>query len=697
MRSRWFHVPILHVPRDGVEKKVTWLELFYDLIFVASFIQLGNGLSDQINPAGFLAFAGIFAPLWITWTGFTFFENRFIVDDFTHRLLVFLQMFAVGAMAVTAPAALAGAPMLFLSSFAVAQVVVAALYYRTWRQVPASRDYSAYWGRVFLASALVAAATAWVPPPYWPIGGAVAVLLVLFAPLSKQSRELNQAQPIDQEHLSERYGLLTLIVLGESFVKVLSSLSSSTGPMLILQASMTLLITCCLWWIYFDDVAGSRVRRERFAPVVWLYGHLPLQLGATAVGVGIKKAVHFELMELAPAAYRWLLAGSLALTFLAVAIVDSVTERRHAELSDRLRVNVRLASALLMLLLAPAGAGMSAGMFLALVAAVCVAQVVLDMMMAPLESGPEHAEEHGVTTAELARRAASGQEVRHQRPRIGEALRKGAPAALRRDVYFYFMEGSWKRLLAALSFTYLMVNVFFAALYSLRPGCVANVASDSFGDAFFFSVQTLSTIGFGAMHPVTDYGHGIVTLEAATGMLLVALATGLMFAKASRPQASMLFSNVAVVTQRNAKPVLSFRVGNARGNDVVEAALTVTVLRDELTPEGEHLRRMRDLRLVRDRSPLFTLSWTVMHEIDEASPLNGIDWQQPSRSIAAIIVTMLGHDGTYGQTVYSRHIYGPDDLRVDARFVDVISELPDGRMLIDYTRFHDTEPLDSSP
>ncbi len=691
MRSRWYHTPTLHTRHSGEEKKVGWLELFYDLIFVAAFIQLGNGLAAGVSVASFAGFAAVFTPLWITWTGFTFYVNRFTVDDFTHRLTVFLQMFAVGGMAVFAPRVLGGESRAFALTYAVAQAVVALMYLRAWRQVPDARAYAAYWGRVFATGAVVFGVSAFVPAPWcyglWGLG----IMAVIAAPLSRHSRELSERFPTDQEHLSERYGLLTIIVLGESFVKVLSHLSGRGGQWeALLQASLLLLITCCIWWIYFDDVGGSRLKDERFGPVVWLYGHLPLQIAITATGVAIKKVVDLDIALTAPDGARWLLSVSLALTMASVAIIDSVTARRQAELSDRLRVNVRLFSAALLLLLAPAGAGMSAGLFIGLVATVCTAQVVIDMMMAPLEALSEHTPMTSIS--EMAKVRVADGNARPAPIRVTDHVRKGAPTELRRDLYFYFMEGTWRRFIAALSFLYLIINVFFAALYMLESGSTVGAQADSFGDAFFFSVQTFSTIGYGVMSPATTYANAIVTAEAAIGLLSVALATGLMFAKASRARSGALFSRNMLITTRRGAKNLEFRVGNARGNEMVDATMTVTALVDEFTPEGHHMRRLRDLPLQRNRTPIFSLSWTVMHTIDEDSPLAHVDWSDPSASLLLIIVTLVGHDGTYGSTVYARHNYQPTDVLPDRRFVDVISELPDGRMLVDYDKFHDTLP-----
>lgn len=698
MRSRWFHVPRFHFHGSGVEKRATWLELFYDLIFVAAFIQLGDALSHHVTFEGFAQFAGLFACMWIAWTGFTQYVNRFTVDDITHRLLVFAQMFAIGGMAVSVEHVLKGDPHYFAGAYAIVQALVAVMYHRGRKgEVPEACAYARYWRGVFATGAVVWAVSLLVPSPWsyalWPVGA----LVILRAPLSKRSRALAERSPIDHEHISERFSLLTLIVLGESFVKVLSTLQGHAEGEALLQMSMTLLITCSIWWVYFDDVAGSTLRHGKVEPTIWLYAHLPLQIAVTGVGVAVKKAVHFDLSQPAPEAYRYLLAGTLGLAMLSVAVIDSVTERRQAELSDRVRVNVRTASAFLLFVLAPAGASMHASMFMVLLITVCVAQIIFDIMMAPFEAESEHIEKP-VTTAELARRRLAGERTLQTaaiRRDVGEAVRRGAPSELRRDFYFYIMEGSWKRFFVVLAFLYVITNVFFAGLYTIRPGCIDGANPDSFADAFYFSVQTLSTIGYGAMSPETDYGHIIVTIEAAIGLLGVALATGLMFAKASRPRSSTLFSDVMILTRRHGVNHLVMRAGNARGNDVVDATVSLTVLLDEFTPEGEHMRRLHTLKLLRDRTPLFALSWTIMHEIDDDSPLAGIDWNDPDNLIA-IIATLVGHDGTYGQTVYARRTYYPDQIRAGHRFVDVISRMSDGRMQIDYGRFHDTEPEDES-
>ncbi len=691
MRNRWFHKPLLHTSLSP-DKKPTWLELFYDLVFVAAFIQLGNGLSKQATLLGFLAFAALFTPMWVSWTGFTFFVNRFTVDDFLHRLTVFGKMFAVGIMAVTAPAVMKGDGRGFALAFSIAQATVALLYVRAYFQQPDGRAYCRYWGSVFAIGSLIWLVSIWMPTQIAYGAWVVGVLVIIASPFSRHSRLLTERFPIDFEHLSERYGLLTLIVLGESFVKVLSQLSStSSSSTQMLQALFVLLITCCIWWIYFDDVAGSCVKKKiPLASMIWLYGHLPFQIGVTAVGVALKKAISFDLTLPAPASYRWLLGGSLALIFLSVAIIDSVTERRQAELSDSFRVNLRLVSALLLVLVTATAASMTALWYLGILMAICVAQILVDISTAPMEEGAPHESLRSKTVAEGFNHRLEHVK-RPNRLRIGEPLRKGTPSDMRKDVYFFLMQGTWWRLIGVMAASYLLINLVFAALFMLEPGSFVPLQGN-FADAFFFSVQTMSTIGYGSMTPVTTYGNLIVTLEAAVGLMGVALATGILFARVSRPQSSVVFSQPMIISSMDGVPTLAFRIGNARGSEIVDASITLSLLTDQLTSEGQHVRRVTDLTLVRSRNPFFTLTWLVMHQLDSTSPLNGIDLKNPDTNLIGFLVTLLGHDGTYGQTVYARNAYDMEDVFVDHRFVDVIHELEDGRMMVDYELFHHTIP-----
>lgn len=275
--------------------------------------------------------------------------------------------------------------------------------------------------------------------------------------------------------------------------------------------------------------------------------------------------------------------------------------------------------------------------------------------------------------------------------RIGSfrVRREGMPARRSDDLYHALLASSWKRLLVMTLIGYMLANALFATLYALQPGSVTN--AQGWVDHFFFSVQTMATIGYGVMAPHTPWAHVLVTLEALTGMLGVAMASGLFFAKFATPRANVLFSSVAVVSPHDGVPTLRFRVANARGNRIVEAQVRVSLLRDHVTAEGERVRRFEDLPLVRSSTPMFALSWTVMHVIDGASPFGRMDEAGLRACGAELLVTLTGIDETFGQTVHARWGYTMDDLRWGGRFVDVMRRDADGTLVLDLGRFHEVE------
>ncbi len=702
MHSRWYHPPTLHSPTHGQEKKVGWLELFYDLIYVATFIQLGNALSHHLSVGGVLAFTGLMVLLWLTWTTFTDYSNRFDVDDLTHRALVFLQMFAIGGMAVSLPAVFEEETAQFSFLYAAVRVLVVLLYARTYLQQQKAREMTSRYAIGYAAGASLWLLSGFLDTPWVYMCWALAALIDFSLPLSRPIRALVGRFPPDVLHLSERYGLLTLIVLGESFVKVLTTLNvNGAGLTQGINGLLGLFIVCSLWWIYFDDVAGSRIKRSPLAGFAWIYAHLPLTIAVVATGVSIKKAMYFDLLQPAPVSYRWLLCGSLALVFFSVAAIDAVTERRQSEFGDRTRTTTRLLCAFVVLLLAPSGSVIPAWAFLGALSIIGLAQVVLDLMMAPLKADAEMLHEGAQdafgTGEEEEESASAAPRVPSNRQPLGAAVRKGTPSELRRDLYFQLMDGSWWLLFGTLLFTFMLSNGIFAALYLLEPDAILNANGESFGDAFSFSVQTMSTIGYGALSPGSSYANVLVTCEAIFGIFFTAIATGLMFAKASRPRSSILFSEPILITTFHGKPTLMFRVGNARGNEIVEASMTVSALVDEVSPEGHGMRRMRDVKLERASTPLFTLTWQALHTITEDSPFFGMTAENVHERLRAVIVTMTGHDATYGQTVHGRGNYFPENFRFQHRFIDVLSNLEDGRLLVDYDKFHRTEPDPQTP
>lgn len=270
-------------------------------------------------------------------------------------------------------------------------------------------------------------------------------------------------------------------------------------------------------------------------------------------------------------------------------------------------------------------------------------------------------------------------------------VKLGLRRGLLEDLYHSWLASSWRRVFAVVSVLYLSINAVFASLY-LWVGGIENARPHSFSDMFFFSVQTIATIGYGKMSPVTLPAHLLVTVESFCGITGVALITGLMFAKFARPTARVLWSDVCVVAMQDGMRSLMLRVANARGNQVVEAQLRIGMLRNETTAEGESVRRMHELRLVRSNSQVFALSWMAIHPIDEKSVLFGATPESLKEMNAEFFCSLTGLDETFNQTIHSRHSYAVEEIRWGERFVDLIGPLPDGRVGIDYSKFHDTKP-----
>ncbi len=262
-----------------------------------------------------------------------------------------------------------------------------------------------------------------------------------------------------------------------------------------------------------------------------------------------------------------------------------------------------------------------------------------------------------------------------------------------RDPYHLLLTIPWSMFLALTTSGYLVANALFALVYLAGGNCIVNARPGSFSDAFFFSVQTMASIGYGAMYPRTFYANVVVTFEALIGLLGVAVGTGLAFARFSRPTARVLFTRVAVIAPHDGMPTLMFRAANQRRNQILEAQLRVRLVRDEITREGQFMRRFHDLQLLRSQNPVFSLSWTAMHPIDENSPLYGATAEMLTESETTLVISLVGIDETVAQTIYARHTYVAREILWNKRFVDIVSRTGDGARSIDYTHFHDVMPV----
>jgi inward rectifier potassium channel len=267
-------------------------------------------------------------------------------------------------------------------------------------------------------------------------------------------------------------------------------------------------------------------------------------------------------------------------------------------------------------------------------------------------------------------------------------LRLGLPRRLIQDAYHYLVGAPWPEVLLWIALAFASVNAIFALGYLLVGG-VANVRPGSFGDAFFFSVQTLSTIGYGVMVPQSGKSNLLVAVEAFSGGVGLALMTGLVFAKFSRPTSRVKFSKVAVIGNHRGRKCLMFRMANEREDRIVQPQLYAVVLRSEDDDEGRNFIRVHDLELARDRHAFLSLTWLVIHPIDDHSPLHDATPDSLRRDRVAVIISMVGIDEGLSQTVYAHYTYRPHDIRWNTRFVDVIKPRERGGWLIDYALFDD--------
>jgi len=272
----------------------------------------------------------------------------------------------------------------------------------------------------------------------------------------------------------------------------------------------------------------------------------------------------------------------------------------------------------------------------------------------------------------------------------------GAPHTPLSDLYHQLLRAPWWLDLLGVSGVFLLINLLFAFAY-LAVGGVAGAQSGSLADHFFFSVQTMGTIGYGVMYPLTAAAEALVTCEVIVGVSLVALTTGILFAKFSVPRARMQFAESATISPLNGVPTLMFRLGNERASQIVEATVRVVLLRTEHTSEGVVYYRMHDLTLERSRSPYISLAWIVMHRIDESSPLYSATPHTLARDEVELIVTVVGIDETSAQNLSARHHYGHAQVRWGARHADLLSERADGGLRLDMSGFHSTVPTDATP
>ena len=282
-----------------------------------------------------------------------------------------------------------------------------------------------------------------------------------------------------------------------------------------------------------------------------------------------------------------------------------------------------------------------------------------------------------------------------QRVMVGqrEILTEGIRRVVFQDLFHYFMTITWPQLFATFAAFFLGFDTLFGFAYYWVPGCIANLNPPGFAGAFFFSVETLATVGYGDMHPQTVYGHTVAMIEIFVGLMSLAVITGLMFARFSRPRARFLFSRNLVVRPIDGRRTLVLRAANLRLNVVQEASASFYMMRNEVTEEGFRIRRVVDLPLLRSTQPMFNLGWTIMHVLDESSALHSETSESLRKSEAAFVLNMSGTDESTGQTLTTRAEYSHRDIRWNSEFRDILMEDSAGVLHIDYAKFDEVQPL----
>jgi inward rectifier potassium channel len=266
-----------------------------------------------------------------------------------------------------------------------------------------------------------------------------------------------------------------------------------------------------------------------------------------------------------------------------------------------------------------------------------------------------------------------------------------------RDPYHLALTLSWPYFVAVFIALNIAINIIFALLYFASPGSIANVAPGSLSENFFFSLQTLATVGYGVMAPQTVYGHVVASIEIFCGMAYTAIMTGLVFVRFSRPRARFAYAEQAVVCHFNGQPTLMIRIANRRLQPLTEATARLAVLLSEWSAEGLFYRRIYDLDLTRARLPIFPLTWTLMHVIDDHSPLKGVDTAAFEKTVTRLILSVDARDPALAARVYDTKDYDPADVLFGHRYADAVTVDAAGRTIADLNRLGWTEPETALP
>jgi inward rectifier potassium channel len=271
-----------------------------------------------------------------------------------------------------------------------------------------------------------------------------------------------------------------------------------------------------------------------------------------------------------------------------------------------------------------------------------------------------------------------------------EVVAEGVNLSFWADISHRSMTASWPAFIGGAVLVFVAFNAVFATLFWIGDQPISNVPGGAYIDYLYFSIETLSTAGYGDMHPQTHYGHFISAVELFTGIFSMSLMTGLIFARFSRPNARLLFADHPVISSHEGRPTLMIRFANERHNVIGNATARLWLLKNEVSLEGKAFRRFYELPLVRSEHPALALSWTLYHVLDKQSPLHGLDADGLAASKVSLMVVVSGYDVVAAQTVHARKSYDHSDIRFGQHYADILDTSEDGRIRIDYGKFHET-------
>ncbi|MDF5710085.1 MAG: low temperature requirement protein A [Nostoc sp. S4] len=361
------------------ERRATWLELFYDLVFVVAVSQLAHNLNEDISLSGLFGFVVLFIPVWWSWIGTTFYANRFDSDDVGHRLLIGVQMLTAAAMAVNIHHGLSESSPGFALSYALGRVVLVIEYVRAGIHIPLARALTTRHAIGFAIAALLWFISAFIPVPWRFALWTLAIVIDFTTPLT--ARKFQVGLLPHASHLPERFGLFTIIVLGEAIIAVVNGVSEQKWDTLtVISAVFGLIIAFSWWWVYFDNLGGKPIEIARTygktgIVYLWLYTHLPLVIGFAAAGVGVEQILLSKPTLALSDSHRWLICGSIALCSLAVSILHRFGMIRYCQI----RSQYRFGGAVVLLAIAIFGKGLLPVTVIGLVAVVSALQVVQDL------------------------------------------------------------------------------------------------------------------------------------------------------------------------------------------------------------------------------------------------------------------------------------------------------------------------------